>query len=487
MKSKLELASTASHIFVMWSIALGAVLMLLYCIDIEFYPKGIDIGDGLFFIWAALTFGFRLIITICLFTIVGFSLYSIFYLFFNKLKPNMLPRLISFSIVWPVHVFSAFIFLISIISFLYAYNQTERIPEIDVKFWLYFLAAMLMNGFVSSAILQNFNHKDEKGNSPQSLVSHELTLHDPKLSHTEQSPNGSVDSPNDQQEINKWLLNIIFGSLILLVPFLFIKGFGDKVINLSIEDLGIKSENVSIYADKTSSSILNDLILNGNYSVLLIPLKDGSHRVDNVNVLFQGIGDVSKIEIKSKEGVFFVNLPADSFVVAKEKDPKTLSELSVDIYIELKKTLIAHNIIYNPQEYTFSFAPYYSEFGTSSSKPSQNFRTVLNDFIPELSRVLLEHKDSIQGLEVIGYASVDWKKSDDKIDAYIKNNELATQRALAVVEIMLEDIQWLFNKINVRSALSEKGAVVGSSERAVQIKIITRSNQAVEVDSQKRG
>jgi uncharacterized membrane protein len=57
----LKLASTVG-------IILGAVIVVAYSHSVEFYPVGLTIGDGLFFLWVILTFGFYYtILTLVLF------------------------------------------------------------------------------------------------------------------------------------------------------------------------------------------------------------------------------------------------------------------------------------------------------------------------------------------------------------------------------------------------------------------------------------
>lgn len=438
MKIDIEKITTTSQLFVAWSIALGAVLVLLYCIDIEFYPKGIEIGDGLFFIWTALAFGGRITITTLVFSSIGLSLYSCIAKLVSLFKtlPNAVPKPIL-SIIWPIHVLSFFVvFTLSVIQVI-SIIANKAIPNIDVEYWIAMFSALFINGIILAYLLE-----------------------------------GKYESKN------KIIFNLIFMFLLFFIPMIFVKGFGYRVINLSIQDLGIKTNNVSLFLNQDSSTYVNNMIDKGQYEAYLIPLNNGVNRLDNAEILFQGIGNVSRIKVSTNSDGFFLDLPSESFVVAKELSPKKPELLSKLLRDYMLRSFNKHEIQFNTDNYTLSFSMKYSEFGVGSSKIPMPFESVLKEITPKLLEFLNQHQELVKSIEVVGYASSDWKASDGQIDAYVKNHHLAIDRSKSVVDLMyktdtiVSQMSSMINKINIKGVSSNLSP--SGNSRTVEIRIIPR-------------
>lgn len=69
---------------------------------------------------------------------------------------------------------------------------------------------------------------------------------------------------------------------------------------------------------------------------------------------------------------------------------------------------------------------------------SKNFKDVLNDVMPKLLDMLSKHYGSTLKIEVIGHSSFEWKESDDLVEAYYKNHELAVTRASNFVKYLFQ-------------------------------------------------
>jgi len=438
MKIDIEKITTASQLFVAWCIALGAVLVLFYCIDIAFYPKGIEIGDGLFFIWTALAFGGRLTITILVFSSIGLSLYSCIVKLVSLFKtlPNKTPKP-SLSIIWPIHLLSFVI--VSTLSFIKISSipENESIPNIDFEYWISMLFALFMNGFMLACLLED-----------------------------------------KRKSKSKIIFNLSFIFLLFFIPVMIIKGFGYRIINLSIQDLGIKTDNVSLFLDQESSAYVKNMIDKGKYDSYLIPLNNGSNRLDNASILFQGIGSVSRIYVSTNSDGFLLDLPSESFVVAEEVSPKSPELLSKLLREYMLSSFNKHDIQFNSDNYTLSFSIKYSEFGVGSSKIPMPFEAVLKEITPKLLEFLNQHQELVKSIEIVGYASSDWKASDGKIDAYVKNHHLAVDRSKSVVDLMyktdtiVSQMSSMINKINIKGVSSNVSP--SGNSRTVEIRIIPR-------------
>ena len=168
MKQYLDLFLSVSQIIVGWSIALGSIIILLYCMDINFYPKGIEIGDGLFFIWTALAFGGRLILTILIFSAIGLSLYSLLATLINLFPRASLPC-VKNSIIWPVHVLTVFIIILLALAATIAWLDKGIVPDFDFMYWFTLITALLMNGFIATALLEDKEQADSSNDDSDEL------------------------------------------------------------------------------------------------------------------------------------------------------------------------------------------------------------------------------------------------------------------------------------------------------------------------------
>lgn len=457
MKKYLELFTSISQLIVGWSIAVGSIVILLYCMDIEFYPKGIEIGDGLFFIWTALAFGGRLIFTVLVFTAFGLTLYSAIAFLLNFVPRFNLPK-VKTSTIWPIYVATLFfLVLLSLIAIINSPNKKDILENIDFMYWFTLAAALSMNGFIATAL---------------------LTVND-KNSSDDVNGNINFEVPTESDlKRRKKILVVIFGFLLFFIPLLFIRGFGDKVLSLSISSLGIKKENVSLYLNSTSARYVSNLMSKGNYSFSLVPLGDGSYRLDEANVQFQGIGQITHILLKSESREVTFDLPSDSIVVANESEISRRSDLANLVKKDLEKLLKSHEIEFNPETYVFSFSEKYSSFQINSSNLSSSFKSVLNEVMPSILDFLNENQSLVEGVEIIGYSSREWKESESSVDAYIKNHELSLARSSSFLrqlyssEPILSRMSQMIGLLNIKGVSSNLDS--RKNKRTVELKIIPR-------------
>lgn len=464
MKQHLELFSSISQIIVGWSIALGSIIILLYCMDINFYPKGIEIGDGLFFIWTSLSFGGRLIITILVFSAIGLSLYSLLATLINFIPKVNIPRA-NTSEIWPVHILTTFIVIFVALAAAIRWLDNKVIPDLGGMYWLTLLSALLMNGFIATALIEDKEQTDNTNNSSDTL-------------------NDSPHLFTSGREKQRRIFYVVFSLMLVGIPFLFIKGFGGRILNLSMTDLGIKKENVSLYLNEESSLYVKNLVEKGKYDIFLVPVGNEKYRVDNASILFQGIGDISHIALKTQQGDLRFDLPSSSLTVGKESTARPKEELAQLALKELPDVLNRHEIAFNPDTQVISFSEKYSEFRVGSSELSLSFESVLNESIPLILDFLNNHQELIKEIEVIGYSSNEWKNADSQVDAYLKNHELAISRSLNFVKHLYENenihsrISYMNNMITIKGMSSN----TSKNKRTVEIRVVPRLNKKNQAD-----
>ncbi len=465
MKQYLDLFSSVSQIIIGWSIALGSIVILLYCMDINFYPKGIEIGDGLFFIWTALAFGGRLILTVLIFSAIGLSIYSLLAALLNLLPKANLPR-VKNSTIMPVHILTAFIVILLVLGYFIALSENQDTPNLGFMYWLTLISALLMNGFIATFLLED---KEQAGRNNDDDLDDNAPLF------------------NSRMKSRRVVLYAVFSFMLIVIPLLFIKGFGDRVLKLSISDLGIKKENVSLYLNEEYSLYVANLVSKGSYDIFLVPVGNGRYRVDNANILFQGIGSVSHISLSAQQGDLFFDLPSSSFVVSKEEIEKSKEELAELVFKELSNVLKRHEISFNPDSYIISFSEKYSEFSVGSAELSLSFKSVLNESMPPILDFLNNNNELIRGIEIIGYSSNEWESSDSQVDAYLKNHDLAVSRTLSFINHLYETdsvhsrMSYMINMITIKGVSSNTRT--SENKRTVEIRVIPRLNKQSQPDA----
>ncbi|EGR2972936.1 hypothetical protein DMW32_25295, partial [Vibrio parahaemolyticus] len=195
MEQKVELANGISSLIAKASIAVGAVIVLIYCTTLGFYPKNIQVGDGLFFIWSTLVFGFVCTIANFLFTSVGYTLYTPLYLLLKNFAP--LPKINDFKGYASIYILGSFVILFTSIVFL-ASDIELSWKHIDFLSVISWCAALLINGCILSALLEE-----------------------------------RTDAP-------KKLFYAITFLMLFIVPFAIIKGFFTNSVSASMKYLGIR-------------------------------------------------------------------------------------------------------------------------------------------------------------------------------------------------------------------------------------------------------
>lgn len=262
----IEAASRALGLLFKLGVGAGALLMFAYCSSIGFYPTGVEVGDGLFFVAIALCFGFSYTLVVMFLGSAGAVLSTVlkplFVLMEKKFAKDVgkVRRLQPFKLtaeytpVWIVGTL-ALVFMVA-----YAIKDAEA-------------ALMLFGAAVVMAV-------GLAGLSPM------------------------ADSGEQQRPALKFMLALYIYFAPLLVGGLF-----GNVLDQTFRLAGVRLESVSLYLD---TEFYRDIVENGE-----IPNDDLTGRfqkLENAEVLFTGVGSSSLVKIKQNGGngrVFVI--PNDQF------------------------------------------------------------------------------------------------------------------------------------------------------------------------------
>ena len=441
MEQKVEFANGIASLVAKASIAVGAVLVLIYCTSIGFYPKNIQIGDGLFFIWSTLVFGFVCTVANFIFTSVGFTLYSPLYLALRKIAP--LPEIGDFKGYFPIYILGVFTIIISFLSLLVSDMELKW----DWMFVISLVASLLMNGFLLSALLE------------------------------------------EKKENFRRIFYVVFILMLFIVPFVIIKGFFTNSVNSSMKYLGVREPAVTVYVDQKYKNVVADAINKiESKRHVIIPVGTNYIRLDNVDVLFQGVGEVSYLKISNLDQSTNFSLPSNSIIVKKDLNKIGLSDFSNEMISLHSKRLGELKVGLSPDNLMLTFDSSYGIYEVGEYEVSERFKAILVETFKEILPTLIKNEEQIESIEVIGFTSSEWKKSEDDVDAYKNNIFLSMNRAVEVANALYDSKEliqyggWLNKKVVIKG-MSSSDVLNSKFKRMVSIKIKTRLNKPSQSDS----
>ncbi|EGR2968815.1 hypothetical protein DMW32_03685, partial [Vibrio parahaemolyticus] len=222
-------------------------------------------------------------------------------------------------------------------------------------------------------------------------------------------------------------------------------------------------------------------------SHVIIPVGNDFIRLDNVNILFQGVGEISYLQISDGGKSTTFDLPSNSIIVKKDSQQVELSDLSKDILSLHSTTLEELKVGFNPDSMVFTFDHSYGLYEVGEYKVSERFNAVLVETFKEILPILIKNDELIESIEIIGSASREWKNSEDDVGAYKNNILLSTNRAIAVSNVLYENEDlikyggWLNRKV-VTKGMSSSTATNNELGRTISIKVNTRLNKPSNVD-----
>lgn len=296
MKKYLDLILSLSQVVSVFSIALGVIIILRYCMEIGFYPQGIEIGDGLFFMWVALVFGGKFIIAILLLSLFSLSLYSLTAVSIKKIFGVNVP-LASNDVIFSAHVLTVSFCVLLLISVVGSIIDERMLLNIFTSEGLVLVGVFFVCGLNVTLLLDDHSLSDGNNENFEIL-------------------NKGNDASNIRKN-NRAFSCSVYIFLIIGIPLFFIKGFGYSILDFSVLNIGIKKENVSLYLNEESSLYVKNLVDEHGHDIHVVPVSNGKHRVDNATVLFQGIGDKTHISLGASQKKLLFDLPSSSVVVSR--------------------------------------------------------------------------------------------------------------------------------------------------------------------------
>jgi outer membrane protein OmpA-like peptidoglycan-associated protein len=254
LKKLIDNLNNHGSLLVKLVIATGVIVVFSYCaFSINFFPKGLTLGDSLVFIFVALGFGVFYLVWLA---IGYFALYAFTYPFSKKLGKN---DSVFFKILM---IFVGFIFLFFLFLFYLVTNDFRSVLA-PLASGLIFLMATFFGESAS-----------------EGLTDHEI------------------------QKREKARVGIIILAF-FIAPLIGMKAVS-KIVDSSFRVLGINQNNVSLVLSEKNYEIVSGVARSLEVPLFGCELVKGTTRViHNTSVLWHGIGDKSLIALlKPDNGSF---------------------------------------------------------------------------------------------------------------------------------------------------------------------------------------
>lgn len=304
LDSRIKTIRNAAALFGLVGNVIGAIIIFLYCIRYQFYPVGISVGDVLFCIYIFVIFGF-----LCFVFISQLYISSLIYLVkFRKPINRFLIRNKFLPIILPkgkIYIFLSIIANLFYLAFtIYIWNPKENWFETILSIFFNCIAVCAL--VVCLHFIQQW-YVSFKRNQRKPCVENENKLY---------------------FKIGKSKIPTI---LIIIMDLLIILLLGFNKILISFTDITLTAANVrqaavTIYIDKNYQKLLQSRIakitknsaLNSEFKCFELCY------IENVNILFSGIGTETLLEIKTpkdKQGqqqALLISLPS-SAIKGKEQ------------------------------------------------------------------------------------------------------------------------------------------------------------------------
>lgn len=253
----LKLASTVG-------IILGAIVVVAYSHNVEFYPVGLTIGDGLFFLWVILTFGFYYtILTLVLFgAAIGIL------------------TILRTPINW-------------ILDKTVSGNPMPRVPDqTGAKF------PIIIGGLVCNAMLLSILAASlEKGFYIYVSVFFMGYLY------LLMQPVSAEQSGAERK--NGFVVKVTFTVFIAISPLIFGKVLDSSIKN-TMSKMGIYISSATLLIEKDTGLAINQILKAESIKdECAATCNEKSCAISNVEVLYAGLGEITFVKVGGSDGVKF--------------------------------------------------------------------------------------------------------------------------------------------------------------------------------------
>lgn len=272
-------------------LALGGIVFVLYCLKIGYFPQDISFGDGVLFIFLAITFGFLYLSLVLWLTSIGLIARPVLHIL---QKAYMLLRRIKTKITGNTSEYIPFT-IEAPIAPLYAYAVAGLFFFFDFNhFNLYAFALLMICAFLCALMWSTYlqNHREIK----------ELI---------------EKDALNEEESLRlkqKKELQPAFISAVFLTP-LIISGITGKLLDAAMRMSNLRIDSAVVHIKEPYATYMNESGVDGEKS------KFGSdyYKYSDVNILFRGIGKYIVVEKNNGKNEIPLTIPADSIFILKAK------------------------------------------------------------------------------------------------------------------------------------------------------------------------
>ena len=184
--------------------------------------------------------------------------------------------------------------------------------------------------------------------------------------------------------------------------------------------------------------------------------------------------------------LLIVLLFTNTFLLSNETETNNFKDtFTEDIKSEFNEDFDIWGVKFNPQKSTIRFSKSDLMYMPGSSEMQISFEVILKDFYPRYLEFLLNYKDSIEEVIVIGHTSSENSKAKTKDGKYLRNLVLSQDRASVVLnyikslndEVVVDNIDWInekFRSVGLSSSkpiLDNNGKENKSLSRRIEIQV----------------
>ncbi|QSV45300.1 hypothetical protein [Geobacter benzoatilyticus] len=296
MIHQIETALKIGGFIVKTATAIGALLLLIYCSRIGFYPSGVTLGDTLLFVFFSLGFCFAYGILFYLLFCMG-CLFTPFFRWVQKVFVHMkivrffkkplnpwpqvgILRWSDLGVVLPGGVMLLIVLLVGNNKNEMALGLTGA--AVMIFFWWTFILKNFWIMTDSTLILTNNSAKTNK--SPDLLVRYKRPV--------------------------VWIMY-------LLIPLFVFRGMLGLTLDVAAKLIGIRSEHVSVQLAKERVQLVQKLFKGlPEFTDRIEALSDGNGAIlKGVDILFQGIGNRTLISIRTSKEEVRIPFPSQDVIV----------------------------------------------------------------------------------------------------------------------------------------------------------------------------
>jgi len=287
LRQKIELLFKIGGFVVSTATAIGASLLLIYCVHISSFPTGISLSDTLLFIFFSVGF-------IVIYGILFYMLFSMGFLFtpFARGVQTIFSRCKHQKVRYVL----------------------DRLPRIGVLTWSDM--GTVAAGLVTTLIVLIVWSRDS--NLGQGLAASAIGIYfwwvavvaNPKamsVSNDEETPEESAEKSGWAFKYKKPIAWIMFLSMPLIITFYRLAG---PLLDATARLIGVRQDHATVLLSKNHLDLVKFLQGSLDLAGRVVLLPDGGTILKDVDILFQGIGSKTLVAITTPNGGFKVPFPS---------------------------------------------------------------------------------------------------------------------------------------------------------------------------------